>query len=170
MKHYHYQGSLKDNKCKITGFKALYFRYLYLLGVIPKNAPQKKRVHFLLRDDLRQLDTITQEVTLINKKNINNITELESHQYFASERLENLIKERRCVYNKIRRCRSNGKKVLLQQDVESLSDEIKDLRKEVMLYEGIKIRSVSIRQKLKQIQEEKSQKNRETKDKNKEVK
>ena len=59
LKHYHYQGSLKDNKCKITGFKALYFRYLYLLGVIPKNAPQKKRVHFLLRDDLRQLDTIT---------------------------------------------------------------------------------------------------------------
>ena len=170
LKHYHYQGSLKDNKCKITGFKALYFRYLYLLGVIPKNAPQKKRVHFLLRDDLRQLDTITQEVTLINKKNINNITELESHQYFASERLENLIKERRCVYNKIRRCRSEGKKVLLQQDVESLSDEIKDLRKEVMLYEGIKVRSESIRQKLKQIQEEEKQKTRKTKDKNKGVK
>lgn len=170
LKHYHYQGSLKDNKCKITGFKALYFRYLYLLGVIPKNAPQKKRVHFLLRDDLRQLDTITQEVTLINKKNINNITELESHQYFASERLENLIKERRCVYNKIRRCRSDGKKVLLQQDVESLSDEIKDLRKEVMLYEGIKVRSESIRQKLKQIQEEEKQKTRKTKYKNKEVK
>ena len=170
LKHYHYQGSLKDNKCKITGFKALYFRYLYLLGVIPKNAPQKKRVHFLLRDDLRQLDTITQEVTLINKKNINNITELESHQYFVSERLENLIKERRCVYNKIRRCRSNGKKVLLQQDVESLSDEIKDLRKEVMLYEGIKVRSESIRQKLKQIQEEEKQKTRKTKDKNKGVK
>lgn len=84
--------------------------------------------------------------------------------------MENLIKERRCVYNKIRRCRSDGKKVLLQQDVESLSDEIKDLRKEVMLYEGIKVRSESIRQKLKQIQEEEKQKTRKTKYKNKEVK
>ena len=35
----------------------------------------KKRVHFLLRDDLRQLDHITQEVTLISKKNITNLSE-----------------------------------------------------------------------------------------------
>lgn len=43
---------------------------------------------------------------------------------------------------------------MLQQDVESLSLQIKDLRKEVVLYEGIKVRSISIKQKLQQIHEE----------------
>lgn len=160
--HYYYHGNIKENKNKITGFKALYFRYLYLLRIIPKNAPHKKRMHFLLRDDLRQLDKITQEVTLIGKKNINNITELESHLYFANEQLENFIKERRCIYNKIRRCKSPEKKELLQRDVETFSNRIKDLRKEVMLYEGIKVRSVSIKDKLQQIQqEEKEQQSKE---------
>lgn len=154
---YYYHGNLKNNKNKITGFKALYFRYLYLLGIIPKNAPHKKRVHFLLRDDLRQIDKITREVTLISKKNINTLAELESHQYFASDKLENLLKERRCIYNKIKRCKSSEKKELLQQDVETLSSQIKDLRKEVVLYEGIKVRSVSIKQKLQQIKEEQEQ-------------
>ena len=153
-KRFYYHGNIKDNKCKITGFKALYFRYLYLLGVLPKNAPHKKRVHFLLRDDLRQLDHITKEVTLISKKNITNLSELEANQYFASDKLENLIKERRCIYNKIRRCKSPDKKEMLQQDVETLSLQIKDLRKEVVLYEGIKVRSISIKQKLQQIHEE----------------
>ena len=43
---------------------------------------------------------------------------------------------------------------MLQQDVETLSLQIKDLRKEVVLYEGIKVRSISIKQKLQQIHEE----------------
>ena len=90
-KHFYYHGNIKDNKCKITGFKALYFRYLYLLGVLPKNAPHKKRVHFLLRDDLRQLDHITQEVTLISKKNITNLSELETNQYFAVIKFLHLV-------------------------------------------------------------------------------
>ena len=66
-------------------------------------------MHFLLRDDLRQLDHITQEVTLISKKNITNLSELEANQYFASDKLENLLKERRCIYNKIRRCKNPEK-------------------------------------------------------------
>ena len=169
IKVYHYHGLLKDNKIKLTGFKALYFRYLYLLGVLPENAPTKKRVHFLLRDDLKQLDKITQEVTLIHKKNITNLPELEFHQYFASSRLDNLIKQRRCIYNKIRRCKNEAQKDSFQQDISILSNEIKSLRKEVMLYENIKIRSIPIKDKLKQIQEEEKEQTKQKENKNKGV-
>lgn len=42
-------GSLENTR-KITGFRALYFHYCYLLGIFPKNKPkQNRRLHFLLR-------------------------------------------------------------------------------------------------------------------------
>lgn len=42
---------------KLTGFRALYFHYLYKLGKLPKNNQSpKQRVPFLLREDLIQLN------------------------------------------------------------------------------------------------------------------
>ena len=41
--------------------------YCYLLGIFPKNRPQqsRKRMHFLLREDLLKLDAITAETRLL---------------------------------------------------------------------------------------------------------
>ena len=44
-KIYHYQGNVKKSK-KITGFRALYVRYMFEMGILPKNAPHKRKVHF----------------------------------------------------------------------------------------------------------------------------
>ena len=66
------KGNLKNTK-KITGFRALYFRYLYLLGVLPKHSTKKKKkkIHPLIKRDLLKLDQITEEVTFMGKKHIN---------------------------------------------------------------------------------------------------
>lgn len=142
------------NARKLTGFKALYFRYMYEVGILPKNAPNKKRVHFLLKEDLQYIDRITQEVTLLGKMNINTLEELESHLFDAKNSKELLIKERRCVYNKIRRCKSDDIKSSLKKDIALLSTQIKEKNKEVMLYESIKERSLQMTNKLKQIKDE----------------
>lgn len=149
---YHYKGDLSKAK-KITGFKALYFKYMYMMGILPKNAPNKKRVHFLLKEDLIYMDKITQEVTLLSKKKIDNIVDLDSHEYFTKDRLDKLIKERRCIYNKVKRCRKPELKAQYQQDISTLSNEVKELRKEVMLYEGIRQRSLTMKNKMKMIVE-----------------
>lgn len=151
-----YKGDLSKAR-KITGFRALYFKYMYMMGILPKNAPNKKRVHFLLKEDLLYIDKITQEVTLISKKKIENITDLDANEYFAKDRLDNLIKERRCIYNKIKRCRKPELKEQLQQDISSLSSEIKELRKEVVLYEAIRQRSLTMKNKLKMIEQERKE-------------
>lgn len=65
------------------------------------------------------------------------------------------MKERKGLYNKVRRCNDPGKKELLQDEIHELSKEIHSLRKEVMLYEDICVRSISIKEKLCEIQEEK---------------
>ena len=46
--HYRLSGNWHSRK-KVTGFRALYFHYCYLLGVFPKSKQQnKRRLHFLL--------------------------------------------------------------------------------------------------------------------------
>ena len=58
---------------KVGGLYGLYLHYCYRLGYLPKyNQKQQNpaRLHYLLKDDLMKLDTITQQVTLLGKHHI----------------------------------------------------------------------------------------------------
>lgn len=158
----HYKGNIKRQK-KLTGLKALYFHYMYQMGIIPNHAPQ--RVHFLLKEDLRYMDRIAQEVSLLGKKKINTLEELNQKEDEVKSRIDKLVKERRCVYNKVRRCRKLETKEKLQLDIATLSSEIKELRKEVRLYEGIRERSMKMKDKLHQVREHEQSKDK-SKEKN----
>lgn len=148
---YRYKGDLNKAK-KLTGFKALYIHYMFLLGVIPNQKPAPK-VSYYLKQDLLKLDQITEEVTFLSKKNINTIEELESSLKETNIQKHSLENERKCIYGKIKRCRNAVSKALLQQDVETMTDQIKSLRKEVVLYERIKKRSEDMKSKIKHYSE-----------------
>src|SRR5699024_9240093 len=62
IRQYRVNGSLQTAR-KITGFRALYLYYCYLLDIFPKDRTRAspKRLHFLLREDLRKLDAISEE-------------------------------------------------------------------------------------------------------------
>lgn len=141
-KTFRLHGQLRQQK-KLKGFRALYFHYMYQMGIIPNHAP--KQVHFLLSQELRYMDKITQEATLLCRQKISTLDELETKRSQSEEKLDDLIKKRRCLYNKVRRCQKLEMKTMLQEDIESYSMEIKSLRKEVRLYEGIKDRSLKMK-------------------------
>lgn len=143
-KRYHYKGNLNNAK-KLTGFKALYIHYMFVLGVIPEQKT-KPKVHYYLKQDLLKLDQITEEVTFLSRKNINTIEELETNLEETNIQKHSLENERKCIYGKIKRCRSADSKELLQQDVETMTAQIKSLRKEVVLYERIKKRSLKMKE------------------------
>lgn len=151
-KKYYYKGDLSKAR-KLTGFKALYVHYMFLLGVIP-NQRSVPKVHYYLKQDLLKMDQITEEVTFLSKKNINTLEELEVNLEETHSQKRSLENERKCVYGKIKRCRNAESKVLLQQDVETMTKQIKSLRKEVMLYERIKKRSEDMKAKLKYYSEQ----------------
>ena len=52
------------------------------------------------------MDKITKEATLLGKQQINTLEELEQKESEVTEKLERLVKERRCLYNKVKRCRN----------------------------------------------------------------
>ena len=72
-----------------------------------------------------------------------------------------LEKQRRCLYNKVKRCHDIETKDNLQQQIDSLTNQIKSLRKEVVLYERIKTRSKIMEDKMKQINEPENEKEKE---------
>lgn len=85
---------------KITGFRALYFHYCYLLGIFPKNKPRQnpKRLHFLLREGLRRLDAISGEMKLLVRNRIDTAEQLFSYRDEVQQKMESLIADRKWLY------------------------------------------------------------------------
>lgn len=80
IKHCRLSGNWQSRR-KVTGFRALYFHYCYLLGVFPRQRKQNhKRLHFLLREDLIKLDAITQEARLLAVRHIDTAEQLSCYQ------------------------------------------------------------------------------------------
>lgn len=157
--HCQYRGSLKKSR-SFAGLRALYIRYEYKMGALPKNAPNRK-VHFLLKEDLIYIDKITAEVTLMSRKGISTLEQLEECKLKAKEQMDIAIAQRTKCYNKLRRCSDQTKIENTRSEISQLSDHIRKLRKEVVLYESIKKRSENIQQKLAYVNESEKGKERE---------
>ena len=148
-------GSLKKTR-KITGFRALYFHYCYLLGIFPKNRPQqsRKRLHFLLRADLLKLDAITAETRLLIGHRIDTAEQLFSYWDKVSEKITVLTEKRKRLYKTQRTAavKSDSEKASeVKAQITALSKELAALRKEVVLCNSIAERSGVIKEKIKAI-------------------
>mgnify|MGYP003190606194 CR=1 FL=1 len=151
-------GSLEKAR-KITGFRALYFHYCYLLGIFPKNKPnQNRRLHFLLREDLRKLDAITAETRLLVGHRIDTAEQLFSYQSEVKGKITALTAERKQLY-KLQRTAAvkadTEKAAEIKDRISSLSKELAPLRKEVSLCDDIAERSGVIKEKIKAVREDK---------------
>ena len=156
-RHYRMQGSMKTVR-KITGFRALYFHYCYKLGIFPKDRPQnRKRLHFLLREDLLKLNNISQEVRLLVRHKIDTAKQLSLYKNGLEVQIEKLSAERKALYKKQRtvKCQSDPKLAeAVKKEIDGLTEQLKNLRREVHLCDDIAQRSGVITEKLKAVRED----------------
>ncbi len=156
-RHYRMQGSMKSAR-KITGFRALYFHYCYKLGIFPKDRPQnRKRLHFLLREDLLKLNNISQEVRLLVRHKIDTAEQLSLYKNGLEVQIEKLSAERKALYKKQRtvKCQSDPKLAeAVKKEIDGLTEQLKNLRREVHLCDDIAERSSVITEKLKAVRED----------------
>lgn len=156
-RHYRMQGSMKTVR-KITGFRALYFHYCYKLGIFPKDRPQnRKRLHFLLREDLLKLNNISQEVRLLVRHKIDTAEQLSLYKNGLEVQIEKLSAERKALYKKQRtvKCQSDPKLAeAVKKEIDGLTEQLKNLRREVHLCDDIAQRSGVITEKLKTVRED----------------
>lgn len=143
-KRYRLSGNWQARK-KATGFRALYLHYCHLLGVFPRDKPQnRKRLHFLLREDLIKLENITQEARLLAVHHIDTAQQLSSYKNELETRIEDLSSQRKALYRKQRTVtvQSDGEQLeKIKSSISSLSNELCQLHKEVKLCSDIEVRS-----------------------------
>lgn len=161
-------GSLEKTR-KITGFRALYFHYCYLLGIFPKNNPKqnKRRLHFLLREDLRKLDDITAETRLLVGHRIDTAEQLFSYQSEAKDKITALTAERKQLYKLQRTAAVKAdpeKAAEIKEQISTLSKELATLRKEVSLCDDIAERSGVIKEKIKAVRKDEQPERKEKND------
>lgn len=160
-------GSLENTR-KITGFRALYFHYCYLLGIFPKNKPkQNRRLHFLLQEDLRKLDAITAETRLLAGHRIDTAEQLFSYQSEVKGKISELTAERKELYKSQRTAAvkaDSEKSAKIKDRISALSKELAALRKEVSLCDGIAERSGVIKEKIKAVRKDEQIKGKESRD------
>ena len=151
-------GNLKTAR-KLTGFRALYVHYCYLLGIFPKNCPQqsRKRLHFLLREDLLKLDAITAETRLLVGHRIDTAEQLFSYRDEVNGKITALTADRKQLYKAQRTAavKSDPEKTAeVKTQIAALSKELAALRKEVVLCNRIAERSGVIQEKIKAVRED----------------
>ena len=161
-------GSLKTAR-KLTGFRVLYVHYCYPLGIFPKNRPQqsRKRMHFLLREDLLKLDAITAETRLLIGHRIDTAEQLFCYCDEVNGKIEALTSDRKRLYKAQRTAavKSDPEKAAeVKAQIAALSKELTSLRKEVVLCNSIAERSGVIQEKIKAVREDEQIKGKEKTD------
>lgn len=155
---------------KVTGFRALYIHYCYLLGYFPRAKPQSnKRLHFLLREDLLKLDAISEEAKLLVRCCIDTGEQLSSYKESVEAKISEITTQRKALYKKLRTVAvktDEGKRAEVKKKIDTLTGELSKLRKEVRLCDDIAQRSGVMLEKLRFIREEEKSKKKEEKKRN----
>ncbi|MGM9627083.1 MAG: relaxase/mobilization nuclease domain-containing protein, partial [Faecousia sp.] len=156
-KHYRVSGNWQSCK-RVTGFRALYFHYCYLLGVFPKQKTQNQKwLHFLLREDLIKLDAITQEARLLAVHRIDTAEQLSSYQSELESRIADMTSQRKQLCRKLRTVAVKSDETVsaeVSTAIATLSRELSQLRREVKLCSDIAVRSGILPERIQKVHED----------------
>ncbi len=146
-RHYRLKGKLPQRQK--SHLRRMYLYYCYRLGVFKKHPQSTAKMHFLLREDLRNLDKYTQEIKLLHTYRLDTDVQLSVFQEQKQQQMDTLIRQRQALRNKLRRMKDTGQIERTKQDISALSREISAARKEVKLCKDILERSSAMAEKLR---------------------
>lgn len=133
------EGKIK----KVGGLYGLYLYYSYRLGYLPKYKKQNlARIHYIFRDDLMKIDKLTQQVTLLGHHHIGNDEQLFAFKHKLEEEIKVLTADRNLLRNEERKVNQTDDELSgIKTKISTLSDRMKELRKEIVLCDEIAERS-----------------------------
>ncbi len=149
------------NKKKITGIRALYFHYCYLLKVYPK---KKKRMSKELREEIKKMDKISEEVRFLSSKNIQTDQELFSFKSSSIEERRNLKCKRDSLYKKKRKVKSQEEIQKIDEELKNIKEQIAKINHQNQLISDIEQRITEIKEKLQEPKDNQIKKNEKEKE------
>lgn len=155
-RHYRMKMTRKPVK-KLTGLRALYFRYCYELGIIVKHPNRTKRVSYLLRDDVIKLDRYIAKAKLLIDNKIETVTDLQAYREGLKASVAQLTAERQDLQNTMKRAEraeDEPAKRASAAQIKQVSAIIRKVQKEVKLCDEVEASSAQVSEKLRQAKEE----------------
>lgn len=120
---------------KLTGLRALYYRYLYELGALPR---KPRRSSYAVRQDAYKLDQRIRQMEFLSKNNIDTLAQLETHRKALQIEIGQLQTKRKQL----------PKTDDVQSQHESVNTALKQLRQEERLCRKITEHSIEVQQHL----------------------
>ena len=127
-RRYRVRGSMGRPR-KLTGFRALYFKYLYLLGAIPSRRPGT-RAAFPMRSEIIKFDRYQEQFRYLMKTHIETAEQL-SMQYDAIQAEIDALTDRRRELYQWRRAGQGG--AAIDGEIAAITDRLRTLRRELKL-------------------------------------
>ena len=138
----------KKPRRKLTGLRALYYRYLYELGALPR---KPRRPSYAVRQDAYKLDQRIRQMEFLSKNSIDTLAQLETH--------------RKALQTEIGQLPTKSKQLPKTDDVqsqrESVNTALKQLRQEERLCRKIAEHSIEVQQHLTEARRDRAEQQRE---------
>ena len=125
----------KKPRRKMTGLRALYYRYLYELGALPR---KPRRPSYAVRQDAYKLDQRIRQMEFLSKNNIDTLEQLETYRQALQTEIGQLLSKRKQL----------PKTDDVQSQRESVNTALKQLRQEEQLCRKIAEQSLEVQQHL----------------------
>ena len=125
----------KKPRRKLTGLWALYYRYLYELGALPRKPSCSS---YAVRQDAYKLDQRIRQMEFLSRNNIDTLTQLETHRQALQTEIRQLLTKRKQL----------PKTDEVQSQHESVNTALKQLRQEERLCRKIAEHSLEVQQHL----------------------
>ena len=135
----------------VTGLRGLYLRYCFELKIIRTYPAAAHKLSSYMRYELTRLDRLDAETRLLAKHRIESLEELKAHRRAVIIRMGVQEQERSALRNELRRARRRGDAAGADRafdQITSLTDQLRQARKEVDLCDDIAQRSAQIREEL----------------------
>ena len=132
------RARLRDNgkpRRKLPGLRALYYRYLYELGALPR---KPRRPSYAVRQDAYKLDQRIRQMEFLSKHNIDTLAQLETHRKALQTEIGQLQTKRKQL----------PKTDDVQSQCETVNTALKQLRQEERLCRKIAEHSIEVQQHL----------------------
>ena len=125
---------------KLTGLRALYYRYLYELGALPRK-PHRPR--YAVRQDIRSLDKRIRQMEFLSRHGIDTLEQLDAYRQAQEQAVADLLAERRQLHH----AEPNDE---IKARLAQITQALKPLRRDIRLCRKIAEQSVQMRERLKQ--------------------
>lgn len=129
---------------QLTGLQRLFLHYQYVLGILPKDNRKSIKYSAELKEAMKHIDEISNQTIFLCKNNIYDVRELFQYKISAIDKLNNLINNRQSLRNKVRRCDNEQLLAEYKYQINDITNQIKNIRKEIKLCEGIEERNVHL--------------------------